>query len=145
MQKKLCYFHLSWGNPEPDVPDHIIIHLTGWRPHPVPLQHDGLMKHLGVRWDMSLDNIMSLTDDHTRNVGDGAPRHCIRAPCRGDLTTMPCPMDLKKVVLESSVVQSLVFHLKFAPWSLKLFEDLVKTVSKALKRMLKLELQNPEA
>lgn len=31
------------------------------------------------------------------------------------------------------------------PWSLKLFEDLVKIVSKALKRMLKLELQNPEA
>ena len=56
VKKKLRCFHLSWGNGERDAPDHILIHLQGWTPHPVPLQRDGLMKHLGVRWDMSVDN-----------------------------------------------------------------------------------------
>ena len=40
------------------VPDHIVIHFAGWRPHPVSLQTDGLIKHLGVRWDKSVHNMM---------------------------------------------------------------------------------------
>ena len=39
------------------VPGDIVIHLEGWRPHLVPLQTDGLMKHLRILWDMSLHNI----------------------------------------------------------------------------------------
>ena len=42
----------------------------------------------------------------------------------GRLSTMPCTMDLKKAVLEGSVFQSLVLHLKFAPWSLERFRAL---------------------
>ena len=49
VKKKLRCFHMSWGNGERDAPDHILIRLQEWAPHPVPQQRDGLMKHLGVR------------------------------------------------------------------------------------------------
>ena len=39
VQKKLRCFHLKWC-ADNSVPDHIIIHLAGWRPHQVPLQND---------------------------------------------------------------------------------------------------------
>ena len=128
VQKKLRCFHLKWCADDPLVPDHMVIHLAGWRPHSVPLQTDGLMKHLGVRWDMSLHNAtqeMLATEQLSLAVGR--------------LTTMPCTMDLKKVVLEGSIFQSLVFHLKFASWSLERFHKLDRIVSKDLRRMLQLD------
>ena len=134
VQKKLRCFHLKWCADDPMVPDHIVIHLAGWRPHPVPLQTDGLMKHLGVRWDRSLHNVtqeMLATEQLSLAVGR--------------LTTMPCTMDLKKAVLEGSVFQSLVFHLKFAPWSLERFRALDRIVSKALRRILQLDAHYPAA
>ena len=108
---KLRCFYLKWPADDPiSVPDHIVIHLAGWMPHLVPLQIDELMKHLRVRWDMSLHNMtheMLAMEQLSLAVG-----------CLG---TMPCTMDLKKAVLEGSVFQSLVFHLKFAPWTLARF------------------------
>ena len=132
VQKKLRCFHLKWCADDPLVPDHIVIHLAGWRPHSVPLQNDGLMKHLGVRWDMSLHNVtqeMLATEQLSLAVAR--------------LATMPCTMDLKKAVLEGSVFQSLVFHLKFAPWTLDRFHKLDRIVSKALRRILQLDAHYP--
>ena len=134
VQKKLRCFHLKWCADDPMVPDHIVIHLAGRRPHPVPLQTDGLMKHLGVRWDMSLHNIMQEMLA-TEQLSLAVER----------LTTMPCTMGLKKAVLEGSVFQSLVFHLKFAPWSLERFRALDRIVSKAFRKMLQLDAHYPAA
>ena len=49
VQKKLRSIHLKWCADDPMLPDHIVIHLAGQRPHPVPLLTEGLMKHLGLR------------------------------------------------------------------------------------------------
>ena len=35
----------------------MIIHKDKWVPVPVIMQTDGTMEHLGVTWDMSLDNV----------------------------------------------------------------------------------------
>ena len=90
------------------LPDHIVIHLAGQRPQPVPLLTDGLMKRLDLRWDVSLHNLTQemLATEQLSLVVDR-------------LATMPCTMDLKRAVLEGSVFRSLVFHLKFAPWTLR--------------------------
>ena len=85
VKKKLRCFDLSWGNGERDAPDHILIHLQGWAPHPVPLQQDGLMKHLSVRWDMSVDN-----DTQKRMAEEQLTAALTR------IVTMPCTMDLKR-------------------------------------------------
>ena len=52
------------------------------------------------------------------------------------IVTMPCTIDLKRGVLEGSVFQSLAFHLRFGPWSLKRFRELDVLVNKALRRIL---------
>ena len=55
------------------------------------------------------------------------------------MSSMPCTMDLKRGVLEGSVFQSLAFHLRFAPWNLDRYHKLDDLVSRALRRILKVD------
>ena len=125
---KLRCFHLTWGNPNRPAPTHILIHLVGWTPREVPLQSDGLMKHLGVRWDMSMDN-----DTQERLATTQLSTALAR------MSSMPCTMDLKRGVLEGSVFQSLAFHLRFAPWDSDRYHKLDDLVSRAWRRILKVD------
>jgi hypothetical protein len=64
--EKFRAFSVSWGNPMNQISS-MLIHTEKWVPVTVQLQRDGTMKHLGVRWDMSLDNeIMYAGDKVTR-------------------------------------------------------------------------------
>ena len=90
------------------------------------------MKHLGVRWDMSVDN-----DTQKRMAEEQLTAALTR------MVTMSCTMDLKRGVLEGSVFQLLVFHLRFAPWSLNRFKELDVLVNKALRRILGVDAHWP--
>ena len=48
-------------------------------------------------------------------------------------------MDLKRGVLEGSVFQSLAFHLRFAPWDWDRYHKLDTLVSRAWRRILKVD------
>lgn len=84
----------------------------------------------------------------TGDVGHGAAQpgsraanyHAVPLPCHA--VPLQSTMDLKKAVLEGSVFQSLVFHLKFAPWTVERFH---KLDSKTLRKMLKLDAHYPAA
>lgn len=91
---KLRCFHLTWGNPNRPATTHILIHLAGWTLREVPLRHDGLMKHLEVRWVMNVNNDMQEVLATTR-----------LSVAR--MTSMPCTMDLKRGELNSLIFQSL--------------------------------------
>lgn len=90
------------------------------------------MKHLGMRWDMSVDN------DTQRRL---AEEQLTAALTR--IVTMPCTMGLKRGVLEGSVLQKLAFHLRFAPLSLYRFKELDVLVNKALRHILGVDAHWP--
>ena len=73
---KLRTFHLQWGNgnlnlaPSDDThqhsPDTLLVHTGRWIPQSVQLASTGVMKHLGVHWDMRYEGatIYQLTLDN---------------------------------------------------------------------------------
>ena len=74
---KLRTFHPQWGNGNLDLapsgdpaqrapPDTLLVHTGRWIPQTVRLASTGVMKHLGVHWDMQYDgaSIYQLTLDN---------------------------------------------------------------------------------
>ena len=55
------------------------------------------------------------------------------------LARMSCTIEHKRGVLEGSVLHSLTLHLHFAPWMLDHYHKLDDAVSRALRRILKVD------
>ena len=131
---KLRTFHLQWGNGNLDLPpgdnssqhppDTLLVHTGRWIPQSVRLANTGVMKHLGVHWDMRYEGatIYQLTLD---NLEAAISR----------LRTFPCSSEIKQAVLERCIYPSLIYQMKFANWPLTKYRELDKRVNALIKKI----------
>ena len=102
---KLRLLGIKWGNHHRPEEDHIIIHTFSWLPTAVPIQQAGDLKHLGILWGMDL---LNLTQFH--KAADLLTSWCKYASY-SSLSHMS-----KKLALETSTYQKIIFYAKFATW-----------------------------
>ena len=138
---KLRTFHLQWGNGNLDLapsddspqqaPDTLLVHTDRWIPQTVRLASTGIMKHLGVHWDMRCDgaSICQLTLD---NLEAAISR----------LRPFPC---IKQAVLERCIYPSLIYQMQFANWPLAKYRALDKKINALIKKITKFPNSFPTA
>ena len=146
---KLRTYHVSWGNENTDLLDHngnpyrdasggidtrdyITVYSGDWHGDKVKLAQKGMMRYLGIHWDMdySGQTIMNMTTEKL----DAALAH---------IQTFPCTADIKKTALERCVYMSLVYQLKFVNWLLSIFVKLDERISACIKRIIGLSQNYP--
>ena len=101
--KKFRAFAIYWGNPR-EMTSSMLIHTSEWIPTVVPLQHNGIMEHLGVEWDMDITNetMFAKTVDNLNK----AINHILSSKAESNI---------KLSVLRVSLLDQLVYKTKFAP------------------------------
>ena len=146
---KLRTYHVRWGNENSDLldgngnpyrdasgcidtRDYITVYSGDWHGEKVKLEEKGMMRYLGIHWDMdySGQTIMNMT---TEKLDAALAR----------IQTFPCTADIKKTALERCVYMSLVYQLKFANWPLSIFVKLDQRISACIKRIIGLSQKYP--
>ena len=106
---KFRAYAINWGNSHTTSPHLITIHQTGWLPALVPMQTDGTMEHLGVAWDMSIDNVIMFNDMETH-----ISKHL------DYITKSSASLTIKLGVIQISLMAQLIYEAKFSTWTLTL-------------------------
>ena len=142
---KLRTFHLRWGNGNldataedddatgaPEAPDTLLVHTGRWQAQRVPLARDGVMKHLGVHWDMRYRGkaVLNLITERLESV-------------IARLIIFSCANEVKQAVLERCVFPSLLYQRKFANWPLATYRLLDVKVNTLIKKMCKFPTSFP--
>ena len=117
--------------PPPDI---LLVHTGRCISQPVRFASTGVMKHLGVHWDMRFDGatIYQLTLD-SLEAAISRPR------------TFPCSPKIKQAVLEHYIYPSLIYQMKFANWPLAKYRDFDKKVNALIKKVTKFQNSFPTA
>ena len=124
---KLRAFHLSWGNQDVPGGDQLIIHDHQWHPTVVPLHRNGIMKHLGVQYEMEYSS------DH--QFGDLCQR--VRAASLRIQRKRKFSAGSKWVVMVKSVYESVRYVGKLAAWPLAKYLEIDDIVSNFLRKITK--------
>ena len=101
---KFRAYSINWGNPSNSMSE-MIIHVNRWSPIKVVMQNDGTMEHLGVSWDMSLDNEVMF-----RNVLQHVKTHI------DYIINSKASLNIKICAISVSLMSSLVYETKFTTW-----------------------------
>ena len=121
---KFRAYAINWGNSHTTSPTAITIHQTGWLPVLVPMQTDGTMEHLGVAWDMSIDNVLMFNDMETH-----VSKHL------DYITKSTASLTIKLGVIQISLMAQLIYETKFSTWTLSQYEIIDKLFEKAYRTL----------
>ena len=121
---KFRAYAINWGNSHTTSPTAITIHQTGWLPVLVPMQTDGTMEHLGVAWDMSIDNVLMFNDMETH-----VSKHL------DYITKSTASLTIKLGVIQISLMAQLIYETKFSTWTLFQYESIDKLFEKAYRTL----------
>jgi len=121
--KKLRTFGIHWGNATRIQHDTLTVHIddgvSAWSPVKVPLLSAGEFTHLGVTYDMQLDNqvLFAKALDTIDTLGHKVVISKMNA-------------DTKKMIFETSIYMKINYYAKFCPWTLAQYRLLDSKVSK---------------
>ena len=130
--EKLRLFGIIWGNHHRLADEHITIHQLNWTPVNIPIQHTGDLKHLGIIWGMDLLNHTQLSS-------------------AAELLTTWCKfasysrlsIASKKIALEASIYQKVIYFARFASWDVKQLKSLDSIVAAFIKKTHKTAVNLP--
>jgi hypothetical protein len=111
--EKFRAFAVNWGHEKNLKPVEIQVFTNEWEPKSFTMATAGVMKHLGVHWDMSLDHetMYKQARDHSRAVCQLLSRKNATAEC-------------KKLCIELSVHKKIIYYAKYMNSSLEQFRKL---------------------
>ena len=131
---KFRAYALNWGNPANSLDDSMTIFTEGWKPMQVPLQHDGTMTHLGVTWDMSLDNVIMYEDIITKLEA-----------ALNNIEKSKASLEIKITAINVTLMAKLIYQAKFSLWSLEQYERIDKMFTTTYKNISKQRTTFPTA
>jgi hypothetical protein len=121
--KKLRTFGIHWGNASCAKHDKLKVHIDNgtscWAAVEVPLLGTGEFTHLGVTYDMHLDNqtLFAKALDTVDTLGHKVVISRMSA-------------DTKKMIFETSIYMKINYYAKFCPWTLAQYRTIDSKVSK---------------
>ena len=121
---KFRAFALNWGNPNISAMDNMTIYTKGWIPTTIAMQHDGTMTHLGVDWDMYLDNT-TMYEKIVRQVTISLDR----------IVKSSASQAIRIAAIQISLMNQIVYETKFTTWPLQDYQKIDTLFNKALRRI----------
>jgi hypothetical protein len=100
--EKFRAFAINWGNPIHLPPVVITVHTKGWVPQQFTMETRGVMKHLGVHWDMSLDPGVMLK----------LAKETLQSSCNM-LDRKHASPDCKRIAMEMSIHKKIAYYAKY--------------------------------
>jgi len=118
--EKFRSFGVCWG-PDLGRSNLIKIHGAGWKAEEIELKGDGVLKHLGVKWDMYMGGESQIKDlkEYIAKVGSKVIRSRVR-------------MSDKMTVLLRAIYPKLLYVLQYGNWGLGVYKDVEREISKVL-------------
>ena len=129
---KLRLFGIEWGNHHRPSDDSITIHTFDWTPVVVPIQPTGDLKHLGILWGMDLLNLTQL-----QNTIKLLTDWCKYASYSN------LSLASKKLALETSTYQKIIYYAKFATWDTAQLLQLDRIIANFIRKIHKTAFSLP--
>jgi hypothetical protein len=125
---------IQWGNPHPAPPKNLIIHTDSWSPTEVPMLSQGVVRHLGVSWDMALSGAPQFTDIKQS-----------LATMLGQVENCSASATTKWLCIALKIFPKITYAAKFSAWPVSKYYELDKLVNASLRRILRFPPNSPEA
>ena len=129
---KLRVLGVKWGNAHRDNIEKLLIHTAGWIASEIDVKPDGELKHLGIVWSMDLSNNSNFEAARLK-----LQKWCINVK-RSRLSAAS-----KKVALETSIFQKIIYCGRFSPWTEEQLRILDKLVENLLRSIFKCSYGSP--
>jgi hypothetical protein len=121
---KFRAFSVNWGSIMHSSEDKIVVHTDGWIGESIAMETDGIMKHLGVLWDMDL----------TSTTMWKSAKKTLKEACT-KLEPKVASAECKKMAMELSVHRKVGYYAKYLCGELGKFRDLDTPCNSLNKKM----------